>query len=99
GRPFPYILLNPAPYDDNTAQSTLVEELQLQGRAFDNRLTWQAGAYLEVSHPDGFSAGYTSILLSCTDIPAKQCFNPIGSGLISASATKTWFNNKGFYAQ
>ncbi len=35
------------------AQSTFSEELQFQGRAFDSRLIWQAGAYLEISKPIG----------------------------------------------
>jgi iron complex outermembrane receptor protein len=99
GRPFNYILLNPAPVGAQAAQSTFTEELQFQGRTPDDRLIWQAGAYLEVSNPTGWSQGYTAILLSCTDIRTVQCLNPTGGGLISASRTETSFNNKGFYAQ
>ncbi len=39
------------PGQPTVAQDTFVEELQLQGRAFDSRLTWQAGLYYEHSKP------------------------------------------------
>ncbi|CAN7255239.1 TonB-dependent receptor [Phenylobacterium sp. LjRoot225] len=99
GVPFSYILLNPAGDGNNSAQSTFSEELQFQGRAADDRLTWQAGGYLEQSDPIGFSAGYTGILATCTNPSILACTNPFGSGQISASATKFWFRNKGVYAQ
>ncbi|MDE2410704.1 MAG: TonB-dependent receptor [Sphingomonadales bacterium] len=99
GVPFQYILLNPAGPEDNASQSTFTEELQLQGRTGDGRLNWQAGAYLEVSNPLGFSSGYTGILLNCANAANLACTNPLGAGSISYSSTKTWFNNKGLYAQ
>lgn len=99
GVPFQYILLNPAGREDNASQSTFTEELQFQGRTRDGRLNWQAGAYLEVSNPLGFSSGYTGILLNCTSVVTLACTNPFGAGSVSYSSTKTWFNNKGLYAQ
>jgi len=102
GQPFRYILLNPAPggASGNSTQSTFTEELQFQGNLWDDRLVWQAGAYLEISKPLGWSQGYTSILLNCTDMRELQCgTNITGSGQISWSRTQTSFNNKGFYAQ
>jgi iron complex outermembrane receptor protein len=106
-----YIVLDLAPGQDNASQQSFTEELQFQGEAWDDRLTWQAGGYLEVSDPVGFSAGYTSILLDCTDIQSLQCTDPFGGlfssltgqdvrfGSISNSATKTYFNNKALYGQ
>ncbi|CAN7562047.1 TonB-dependent receptor [Phenylobacterium sp. LjRoot219] len=99
GQPFNYILLNPGPIGANAQQSTFTEELQFQGRAFDDRLDWQAGAYLEVSKPNGWSQGYTGILLSCTDMRQLECINPIGGGTVSAARATTTFNNKGLYTQ
>jgi iron complex outermembrane receptor protein len=102
GQPFRYILLNPAPggASGNSTQSTFTEELQFQGNVWEDRLIWQAGGYLEVSEPVGWSQGYTSILLNCTDMRNLQCNNNItGAGQISNSRTKTTFNNSGIYAQ
>jgi iron complex outermembrane receptor protein len=100
GRPFNYILLNTGSRGGPAAaQSTFTEELQFQGRAIDDRLNWQAGAYFELSDPIGFSETDTAILLSCADVRTRQCSNPLGIGAISASSTKTYFHDKGFYAQ
>lgn len=49
-----------------SSQVTMVEELQFQGLAFNDRLDWQAGLYYERSKPDGTS-GTTSInRLACS---------------------------------
>src|SRR3546814_6947686 len=40
-----------APGRKTADQSTYTEEVQLQGAAFDSRLTYQAGVYLEWSDP------------------------------------------------
>jgi iron complex outermembrane recepter protein len=101
GLPFNYILLNPPPQPGggNSIQSTFTEELQFQGNLWEDRFVWQAGGYLELSEPMGFSEGYTAILLSCTDVRTVQCINPTGGGQVSWSRTKTKFDNKGLYAQ
>ncbi|MBB4860847.1 iron complex outermembrane receptor protein [Novosphingobium chloroacetimidivorans] len=89
--------LFPSANQDNAAQSTFTEELQFQGQS--GALDWQAGAYLEVSSPLGFSAGNT-FTLACTDPQTFQCFSPFGSsGTASYPQIKTTFNNKGVYAQ
>lgn len=100
GAPFTYVQLNPAPGEKLASQSTFTEELQFQGTAFDDRLDWQVGAYLEVSKPIGWSAAYTAIFQACTDVQALQCTNAYGgAGSISGSYVKTSYNNKGFYGQ
>src|SRR3546814_4983405 len=53
------------PDEPVTSQETYVEELQLQGHAFDGDLQWQAGAYYEHSLPDGFSGNNSAGLISC----------------------------------
>jgi iron complex outermembrane receptor protein len=99
GLSLPAIQLHPGVSGYNSAQSSMVEELPFQGIAIDGRLKWQAGAYLEVSKPLGFSSGLTNILLACADVSTFQCINPLGAGTISGSNTKDTFNNKGLYAQ
>ncbi len=48
-----------------TDQKTYVEELQLQGTAFDERLTWQTGLYYEESRPNGTYGSMNPAMLSC----------------------------------
>ena len=99
GRPFWYIQLQPGPGEDNAAQSTMTEELQFQGTSADGSLVWQAGAYLEVSKPLGWSTGWTPQFMYCSDLQALECENPLGIGNINESPYKTSWNNKGLYAQ
>lgn len=99
GQPFWHIQLRPAPGGDNVSQSTFTEELQFQGKSFDGALNWQAGAYLEISDPLGWSDGWTPQFMYCTDLQAFECNNPFGIGNINNSPYRTSWNNKGFYAQ
>ena len=99
GQRFQYILLDTSPGEDNSAESTLTEELQLQGNAFDSKLIWVAGAYFEYSRPLGWSAGRTSIYGHCTDAENLVCTQPLGFGLISASRTQIEFDNLGAFTQ
>ncbi|MFA7602588.1 MAG: TonB-dependent receptor [Novosphingobium sp.] len=82
-----------------TDQWTFTEELQLQGRALEGRLNWQAGAYLEISKPLGWNSQLVDIFASCSDVKNTVCTNPLGIGQISDDSTKDYFNNKGLYAQ
>ena len=97
--PIPTIQLDPGPSGYNTAQSTFTEELQFRGSLIDDHLTWQAGVYLEVSEPLGYSSGAASIFLDCTNAIALQCTNPLGFGSISLYDIKDTFNDKGLYTQ
>ncbi|HEX7858537.1 MAG TPA: TonB-dependent receptor [Sphingobium sp.] len=86
------------------AQSTFTEEFRLQGEALGGRLTWQSGAYLEVSNPLATSGAQSPVLLSCTDASTFQCTNPLGAiipglGTINLSVAKTSFRNVGLYTQ
>ncbi|NGY03922.1 TonB-dependent receptor [Solimonas terrae] len=60
-------------------QSTYTEEVQLQGAAFDSRLTYQAGVYLEWSDPLSKVGNQSSQLASCTDLATFQCTDPLGA--------------------
>jgi iron complex outermembrane receptor protein len=75
----PFTQISPPPGLKTADQSTFTEEFQIQGRSLDNRLNWQAGAYLEVSNPLGLSGSQSPFLASCTDAGANfQCTDPIG---------------------
>ncbi len=57
------------------AQDGFVEELQFQGLAFDDRLTWQAGLYYETSKPDGFSGSQSGNIIHCPERPGLDPAN------------------------
>ncbi|MFT3966908.1 MAG: TonB-dependent receptor [Sphingobium sp.] len=83
---------------NNVAQSTFTEELQLQGRTSDDRLTYQAGAYLELSEPLGTQQSRSSIFATCSDV-----FNPSTcsstSNQLALSRSRYHFRNLGLYTQ
>ena len=90
-----------------TSQETWVWEIQLQGLSFDNRLTWQAGAYYENSGPDGFSGNNAASLLYC-DVGSIEggpsdfnCFDPLGGllGGVLSYQVKTDYLNRAVYTQ
>jgi iron complex outermembrane receptor protein len=100
GTPFQYVVLNPTGRQNNAVESTMTEELQLQGRSADGRLTYVAGGYLEFSRPLGWSEGNTSAFLDCTSPANLQCGNnPIFAGIITHSRGKVSFNNHGIFGQ
>lgn len=48
-----------------TDQKSMVEELQLAGESFDERLSWQVGVYYEKSKPMGEYGSMNPSMLSC----------------------------------
>ncbi len=76
-----------------TDQETLVEELQLQGTSFDDRLTWQAGLYYEQSEPGGDYGAQSPALLICdqdsiigSDPSQYRCSDPLRRGAQNTGA-------------
>ena len=57
---------------DNAGAVDLHRGTAVPGHTADGRLNWQAGGYLEISSPLGFSAGYTGIFVNCTR-SARTC--------------------------
>ena len=55
------------------AQSSFVEELQLQGRSGDGRFIWQGGLYLELNDPLGISGILSTTQTPCADIATFNC--------------------------
>ncbi|MEW9854249.1 TonB-dependent receptor [Novosphingobium sp. M1R2S20] len=73
GSPFTYIRLGTQPGYDAAAGSTTVEELQLQGRTTDGKLTYVVGGYLEFSRPLGWNQQRTGIYGNCADPGTLDC--------------------------
>ena len=110
GAPVTIIRLNNTPGYNNSSQSTFTEELQFQGNSEDGKLTWQAGGFMENSDPIGYTSQATIIGLNCANQFTYQCaasppinFGPqVGSVFVSTISRpfqKTWFRNRGIYAQ
>ncbi|MBW2942681.1 TonB-dependent receptor [Zhongshania aquimaris] len=90
-----------------TSQETWVEEIQLQGVNFDDRLVWQAGLYYETSLPDGPSGNISAGTISCDmstlqgDPSNYNCFDITGGllGSVLLQDYRTEYENKAIYAQ
>ena len=106
-QPFYFAVNNPIPGRNTADQSTFTEELRLQGNSFGGALTWQGGAYLELSDPLALGGNFTPGFLHCDDPDTFNCTAPVGTplttppgpGLINYTANKTRFRNAGLYAQ
>ena len=108
------VSIQPGPNRYNISQSTFTEELQLQGKSSDGKLTYQVGGYFEKAEPlNGFQTYYAGIFADCTDIFALQCIDrrgratPNGAGgnlegrvaQVLISRSQYHFRNAGLYAQ
>lgn len=84
-------------------QRSFTEELQFQGRMFEDRLNWQAGGYMETSTPIGQQEQWTALYGSCTDIYAFRCTLVQGAaastGSVSIARNNYRFHDYGIYAQ
>ena len=102
---------NPIPGGYTANQSTATEELQLQGNALDNKLTFQAGIYTEFSEPLGLVGNQSYSLARCSNVNALQCDDPLGAafsaltgqsltiGAVNYTAGMTNFRDLGVYSQ
>ncbi len=104
--------ISPIPGGITSNQSTATEELQLQGSALNNKLTYQAGLYSEFSAPLGLSGNQSYSLALCTNVATLQCSDPIGAdfsrleggipitvGAVNYTAGRTHYRDLGAYAQ
>jgi iron complex outermembrane recepter protein len=89
----------PLPGGASADESTATEEIQLQGSAWDNKLTWQAGGYVEDEEPLQKVGSQSAVLLDCINTDNFSCINPIGAGDINYTAGKDYFNDFGVYEQ
>lgn len=84
----------------------IVEELQLQGTHFDDRLTWQAGIYYEKTKPGGDYGAQSPAQISClqetisSPNPADwRCNNLMTAGAVTTAPGKITYENKAVYFQ
>lgn len=91
------IAIRTPPGYDSASQSTWTEELRLQGTS--GKLNWQVGGYMENSDPIGYTSQFTVQLINCADAFNFQCDAGGSSGSISQPFQKTYFRNRGLYAQ
>jgi iron complex outermembrane recepter protein len=89
-----------------TDQETFVEEFQVQGDSFDERLVWQAGLYYESSEPGSDYGSQSAAMISCDQIsiesanPADfRCNNLSGFGNVVVASGGAEYTNKAAYAQ
>lgn len=100
GLPFMFVELAPGRERGRTRQHTFTEELQLQGVAFDDRLRWQVGGYLEKSVPPSPNQIHAAVNMNCTNATALECISPFGlGGMVSSYRAELRYNNKGLYGQ
>ncbi len=90
-------------FGKTNAQSSMVYELQLQGTPGDGRFNWQAGGYMEINNPLGFSGVQTASFTPCADIASFNC-SPASAaqgigGTGSYSLQKTKYRDYALYAQ
>jgi iron complex outermembrane recepter protein len=100
----PFVFTHALPGGYTNAESSMVEELQLQGGSEDGRFNWQGGLYLEVNKPLGASGVQTATFTPCVDSSTLNCtpFAGLGGtslGRLNYQATSTTFNGKAAYAQ
>lgn len=92
------------------AQGTFVEELQLQGRTPDGRLTYQLGGYAEISNPLGWQRTVAPNSLACRgDVTNSDCFDPArlpppdgigtGRGAMQDYQNRYWYRDYALFAQ
>jgi iron complex outermembrane receptor protein len=112
-RQFAFSLINPVAGLKSVDQSTFSEEVQFQGQGLGGRLTWQAGAYLEVSNPLGDVGNQSPTLLSCPNSNPFSCNDvlgvafsaasgftvPITVGAANSTIGRTAFRDVGVYSQ
>ncbi|HEX7858001.1 MAG TPA: TonB-dependent receptor [Sphingobium sp.] len=97
---FAFTHANPIPGKTN-AQSSFVEELQFQGHPGDGRFVWQAGAYVEMNDPLGFSGVQTATGTACNNIDTLDCVTQPGFSLgsINYQLSSTKFRDYAVYGQ
>ncbi|WP_310531983.1 TonB-dependent receptor domain-containing protein [Novosphingobium sp.] len=100
----PFNVTHKLPNEHTNSQSSLVEEIQLQGQTTDGALTYQAGLYLESNNPLGLSGIQSTTFTPCVDINTINCTGFSGGGAnslgrLSYSTTMNYFDGRAVYAQ
>ncbi|MFV8817054.1 TonB-dependent receptor [Haliea sp. E17] len=89
-----------------TDQETLVEELQIQGSAFDDALSYQAGVYYEHSEPGSDYGAQSPAIIACDQASITgsnpddfRCNNLLLQGALQSVPGGVEYTNMAVYAQ
>jgi iron complex outermembrane recepter protein len=105
GLPLTFTASDQLPGVPTNSQQTFSEEIQLLGQSFSDRLNWTAGLYYEQSQPLGISGSLSPYLISCSDVVAFKCQDPLGAlggspeGSVQESLGTITYFNQGAYGQ
>jgi iron complex outermembrane receptor protein len=109
--PLAFSHLDAAPGLWGTDQSTISAEIQAQGSAMNDRLSYQAGFYMEVSNPINDAGTQPPITISCANSATLQCTDilgigetallgfPVPVGSVNYNVERTSLKNFGVYEQ
>jgi iron complex outermembrane receptor protein len=103
--PYVFFAISGAPDAPTAHESTITEELRANGRAFDDRLTYQGGIYTEFSRPLGDSTVKTIELGSCRNYATFDCTDPFAAAFgasvasLSSNISQTKYQDIGIYEQ
>ena len=82
------------------AESTMTEEIQIQGRSADDRFNYVVGGYLETSRPIGFNQLIGGNFFYCDDLENfVGCTNPLGFASHNQVRAKMSFDTYGLFGQ
>lgn len=84
---------------DTTNQYTWSDEVQLRGLALDDKFTWQGGAYIMHSGPDGLTGTLSPNFLTCTDISSVASLTCSGAGVADQNMSAVHYNDHAAYVQ
>jgi iron complex outermembrane receptor protein len=99
GSILPFTNANPYGVGHTAFQSTFTEELQFQGKAADDKLTWQGGFYFEDSQPLGDVGSLSNNVTNCGD-GGLFCAAPFfGAGSVGLTESQKKIRTVGLYSQ
>jgi iron complex outermembrane receptor protein len=104
GIPFIYAASIPLPGSLTAQERTMTEEMQLQGDAFDQRLTYQGGAYFELELPQNYVGSLSPVYAGCADYNvALNCSGVLTEagqlGITNETIARTKYRDYAFYFQ
>ena len=86
----------PPPGMHTIDQSTLSEELQLQGTADEGRLIWQAGGYFETSRALNPNGSMSRQFIHCDNWAALDCYDVLGKYISQLQGRQTPTGSLGY---
>jgi iron complex outermembrane recepter protein len=102
--PFIYAASIPLPGALTANERTMTEEMQVQGNALDQRLSYQGGAYFELALPQGYVGSLSPVGSTCPSYTATlNCSGVLslagGPGIANETIARTKYRDYAFYFQ